>query len=469
MRDRIGRVRQVFAFRHSTLVLGAWGCGAFGNDATMIAAHFREALDGPCRSVFSRSRLPSPTGPTSDVHRSIRAHVRKQRHVGREWKWQYWLCLFTTKEAGPEPLAAGGRAEHAPPGTAAAFIVGADGPDQQLFTALDNLIAQKRVPVMIGISIGNGSGDAQGSQRGLEYDTKPGRYAEFVETEVLPLVERQCQVTLAKDPERRATMGGSSGGSAALIMAWYHPELYHRVPTYSGTYVNQQWPPNAETPHGAWEFHEHLIPNGAPRPIRVWMEDGDRDPALACDAQFRQRFDHEARAISQLAHPHICTLFDMGQQDGVAFLVLEYLDGESLDKRLERGDLPFEHAVNIGIAIADALSVAHRAGIIHRDLKPANIFLTKSGAKLLDFGLAKAAAPVVTTSGLSMLPTTPPGAVTAQGAILGTFQYMAPEQIEGTDATRGRISLRSAPSCSRCSPADQRSRGKRAPVCSAPF
>ena len=102
------------------------------------------------------------------------------------------------------------------PGTAAPFIVGADGPDQLLFTALDNLIAQKRVPVMIAISIGNGSGDAQGSQRGLEYDTMSGRYAEFVETEVLPLVEKQCNVKLTKDPEGRATMGGSSGGSCGI-------------------------------------------------------------------------------------------------------------------------------------------------------------------------------------------------------------------------------------------------------------
>jgi iron(III)-enterobactin esterase len=163
------------------------------------------------------------------------------------------------------------------PGTAAPFIVGADGPDPLLFTALDHLIPQKRVPLLIGISIGNGSGDAQGSQRGLEYDTMSGRYAEFVEAEVLPLVERECHVTLTKDPEGRATMGGSSGGSAALIMAWYHPELYRRVLTYSGTYVNQQWPPNADTPHGAWEFHERLIPNSPPKPIRIWMEVGDRD------------------------------------------------------------------------------------------------------------------------------------------------------------------------------------------------
>jgi iron(III)-enterobactin esterase len=163
------------------------------------------------------------------------------------------------------------------PGTVAPFMVGADGPDRALFTALDNLIAQHRVPVMIAISIGNGSGDAQGSERGLEYDTMSGRYAEFVETEVLPLVEKRYKVKLTGDPEGRATMGGSSGGSCALIMAWYHPDLYHRVLTYSGTYVNQQWPYNAETPHGAWEFHEHLIPNSPAKPLRIWMEVGDRD------------------------------------------------------------------------------------------------------------------------------------------------------------------------------------------------
>jgi enterochelin esterase-like enzyme len=163
------------------------------------------------------------------------------------------------------------------PGTEAPFIVGADGPDRALFTALDNLIAEKRVPVQVAISIGNGSGDAQGSERGLEYDTMSGRYAEFVEKEVLPQVEAQAHVKLTHDPEARVTMGGSSGGSCALIMAWYHPEWYHRVLTYSGTYVNQQWPHNPETPHGAWEFHEHMIPNSPAKPIRLWMEVGDRD------------------------------------------------------------------------------------------------------------------------------------------------------------------------------------------------
>jgi enterochelin esterase family protein len=163
------------------------------------------------------------------------------------------------------------------PGSVAPFIVGSDGPDGLLFSTLDNVIAQHKVPVMIAISIGNGSGDAQGSERGLEYDTMSGVYAEFVEKEVLPLVEAQAHVKLTKDPDGRATMGGSSGGSCALIMAWYHAELYHRVLTYSGTFINQQWPYNPQTPHGAWEFHEHLIPNSPAKPLRIWMEVGDRD------------------------------------------------------------------------------------------------------------------------------------------------------------------------------------------------
>ena len=162
-------------------------------------------------------------------------------------------------------------------GTAAPFIVGADGPDPLLFTVLDNLIAERRVPAMIAISIGNGGGDAQGSERGLEYDTMSGRYAEFVEKEVLPLVEAKYHVKLTHDPDGRAAMGGSSGAACALIMAWYHPELYQRVLSYSGTYVNQQWPYDPQTPHGAWEFHEHLIPNSPRKPIRIWMEVGDHD------------------------------------------------------------------------------------------------------------------------------------------------------------------------------------------------
>jgi iron(III)-enterobactin esterase len=169
------------------------------------------------------------------------------------------------------------------PGTEAPFIVGADGPDRTLFAALDNLIAAHRVPVMIAISIGNGSGDAQGSERGLEYDTMSGLYAEFVEKEVLPLVEKKYNVKLTKDPDGRATTGCSSGAAAAMEMAWYHPDLYHRVLSYSGTFVYQQWPYNAETPHGAWEFHETLIPNSPKKPLRIWMLVSDRDLLITRD------------------------------------------------------------------------------------------------------------------------------------------------------------------------------------------
>lgn len=162
-------------------------------------------------------------------------------------------------------------------GKRAPFIVGADGPDRLLFASLDSLIAAHKLPVMIGISIGNGGGDAQGSERGLEYDTMSGRYAEFVEHEVLPAVESHAHVRLTREPDARATMGASSGASCALAMAWYHPEWYHRVLSYSGTFVNQQWPWNPLTPHGAWAFHESLIPKSKRKPIRIWMEVGDRD------------------------------------------------------------------------------------------------------------------------------------------------------------------------------------------------
>ena len=168
------------------------------------------------------------------------------------------------------------------PGTAAPFMVTHDGPgmgrpDMNLPHILDNMIAQHRLPAMIVVMVANGGGDAQGHERGLEYDTMSGKFAEFIEAEVLPLVESNYSVKLTKDPEGRATMGNSSGGSAALEMAWYHPEWYHRVITYSGTYVNQQWPFNPETPGGAWDFHDKLIPQSPRKPLRIWLEVGDRD------------------------------------------------------------------------------------------------------------------------------------------------------------------------------------------------
>jgi enterochelin esterase-like enzyme len=167
-------------------------------------------------------------------------------------------------------------------GTKAPLIVVNDGPklsdpDMLLPHVLDNLIAEDRVPAMIAVMIQNGGGDAQGSERGLEYDTLSGRYAGFIEYEVLPQVESHYHVELTHDPKGRAAMGCSSGAAAAFTMAWFHPEWYHRVISYSGTFVNQQWPFNAANPGGAWDYHETIIPDSKPKPIRIWMQVGDRD------------------------------------------------------------------------------------------------------------------------------------------------------------------------------------------------
>lgn len=194
-------------------------------------------------------------------------------------------------------------------GTEAPFIVlGDGGPDgffneKQFFTIVDNLIHERRVPPMVAVSIGSGGQNAQGTERGFEYDAVSGAYAEFVENEVLPLVESHANVKLTKNPDGRATMGVSSSGAAAFTMAWFHPELYHRVLAYSPTVVNQQWPHNPALPGGAWEYHSAwtgppaanlgvqgvnvsktdahigapLIPNSPLKPIRIWFETGDQD------------------------------------------------------------------------------------------------------------------------------------------------------------------------------------------------
>jgi hypothetical protein len=190
----------------------------------------------------------------------------------------------------------------------APFLVVGDGAgerDATLFTVLDNLIAQKQLPPMVAITIQAGGQDAQGSERGLEYDTVSGTYAQFVEQEVLPRVERTAGVRLSRDPDARATMGFSSSAAAAFSMAWFHPELYHRVVGYSPTMVNQQWPHSTALRGGAWEYHSPwagpaggptlnvqgsgtpmptsmtpgspLIATSAPKPIRFWYEVGDRD------------------------------------------------------------------------------------------------------------------------------------------------------------------------------------------------
>src|SRR5262249_43906716 len=152
---------------------------------------------------------------------------------------------------------------------------------------------------------------------------------------------------------------------------------------------------------------------------------------LSSSAEVRQRFEREAKAIAALSHPHICALYDVGSHEGVEYLVMELLEGETLSQRLLKGPLPVEQALRRGIEIADALDKAHRQGIVHRDLKPGNVMLTKSGVKLLDFGLAKAMAPPAEKPGLTSLPTQQN--LTQEGTILGTLQYMAPEQLEGRE------------------------------------
>src|SRR2546422_1835336 len=152
---------------------------------------------------------------------------------------------------------------------------------------------------------------------------------------------------------------------------------------------------------------------------------------LSSDPVRKQRFEREAKTISSLNHPNICVLYDVGQQDGIDYLVMECIEGETLSKRLEKGALPSEQVLKYGTQIADALDKAHRSGVVHRDLKPGNIMLTPTGAKLLDFGLAKPTGPLSSAETLTAATRNSP--VTEQGTIVGTFQYMSPEQIEGKE------------------------------------
>src|SRR5579871_3681469 len=161
--------------------------------------------------------------------------------------------------------------------------------------------------------------------------------------------------------------------------------------------------------------------------------------SLSSDASLKQRLEREAKAVSKLSHSNICTLHDIGHQDGVDFLVMEYLEGETLEQRLSKGALPPEQTLRYGAQIADALAKAHQRGITHRDLKPANVMLTKSGAKLLDFGLATQSGPAPLTAALTGM-TVEHSKLTAAGMIVGTFQYMAPEHWKAKRPTRARTS-----------------------------
>src|SRR5688572_26150117 len=152
---------------------------------------------------------------------------------------------------------------------------------------------------------------------------------------------------------------------------------------------------------------------------------------FAGDPEMKDRFEREAQTVAGLSHPHICTLHDVGEQDGVNFLVMEHLEGETLAARISRGALPLDEALKVGGEIIDALDKAHRQSIVHRDLKPANIMLTKGGTKLLDFGLAKWTAAGDSGSAAAQQTRLE---VTAQGTLIGTMQYMSPEQVEGREA-----------------------------------
>src|ERR1700746_3095465 len=191
---------------------------------------------------------------------------------------------------------------------------------------------------------------------------------------------------------------------------------------------------------GPYEIQSPLGAGGMGEVYRARDSRLERDVAikvlparLASDPSLSQRLEREAKAVSKLSHPHICTLHDIGHQDGMDFLVMEYLEGETLEQRLSRGPLPADQTLRYAAQIADALAKAHKLGITYRDLKPANVMLTKSGAKLMDFGLAKQSGAVTLATALTEM-TQEQAKLTSEGMIVGTFQYMAPEQLEGKEA-----------------------------------
>jgi enterochelin esterase-like enzyme len=207
-------------------------------------------------------RLENEITKRRDAHGNRIAALDHEQSVPASWLRTVWVYV-------PHGLA----------DADAPFMVVQDGHAylNTLPIVLDNLIAAKRVPPLVAILVDSGGGDAQGSQRGLEYDTLSGRYSDFIETEVLPRVQAETGIRLTTNPEHRATMGVSSGAACAFTMAWFHPERYRRVLSYSGTYVNQQSPPNPGYPRGAWEYHATLIPGAARKPLRIWLEVGEND------------------------------------------------------------------------------------------------------------------------------------------------------------------------------------------------
>ncbi len=244
-------------------------------NSVMGAAELATDVDGnfaigPDYTDAPETRV-NPDVPKGEIHHFVMDSVDSKIYPGLNGPYKRGVYVYVPKQYVP--------------GTPAPFIVVQDGKDyvNRVPVVLGNLIAEHRVPVMIAVMINNGGGDGRGSERGLEYDTLSDRYAMFVETEVLPRVEKECNVTLTRDPNGRATMGGSSGAACAFTMAWFRPDLYRRVLSYSGTFVNQQSPFNPASPHGAWEYHEHLIPQNDLKPLRLWLEVGENDAGFDWD------------------------------------------------------------------------------------------------------------------------------------------------------------------------------------------
>jgi enterochelin esterase-like enzyme len=235
-----------------------------------------DGLDVVIRPPFSNSPdlVPNANAPRGTIHRFTMKSADSKIYKG--------ISRDKPGEVVPyeRPVAIYIPAQYVP-GTPAPFIVVQDGYNPKYHytvpTALDNLIHQKKVPVMLAVLVQHGGGDGPGSQRGLEYDTVSDTYTMFIETEVLPRIERDYEVRFTKDPDGRATMGGSSGAACALTMAWFHPELYRRVLSYSGTFVNQARGSNPAYPRGAWEYHATLFPNSERKPLRIWMHVSEFD------------------------------------------------------------------------------------------------------------------------------------------------------------------------------------------------
>ncbi len=260
----------------------------------------------------------------------------------------------------------------------------------------------------------------------------------------LERVESLCLEALSKDaPDRAAFLEAACGADAALrrevesILAARSEagEFLEAPPWAAGA---APLPPGTRL--GPYEIDDLIGAGGMGEVYKARDTRLDRavaikvlPSAVTADPKRRARFQREAKTIASLNHPHICTLHDVGDHDGSMFLVMELLEGESLAARLRRGALPLGQALGVGIDVAEALAAAHRAGVVHRDLKPGNVMLTKTGAKLLDFGLAKLRASGL-VSGLLSRVTTNEESATAEGTILGTLPYMAPEQLDGREA-----------------------------------